>query len=194
MMLYLDARAVQMHEIQKRIVLRMLLFVLLAVTSTVSCGYHVRRSIGRLPDGMNSIGIPTFKNLTNEFKIEQIVTKSVLKEFSARTTGRVSSDNTGVDLVLLGEIRSLDLLPVIYRTQTADEKTFGSVFQVTMRVSVKLVRQQDTAIIWQNEDYIFRERYLLNSNVRDFFSEENPAWERMANSFSTGLTSAILNR
>jgi hypothetical protein len=183
-----------MHRIQNKIFLKMPVLLLAALTFTSSCGYHVRGSIGRLPDGMNSIGIPTFKNLTNEFKIEQIVTKSVLKEFAARTPGRVSSDNSGVDLVLLGEIRSLDLLPVIYRTQTTDEKTFGSAFQVTLRVSVKLIRQQDTAIIWQNEDYVIRERYILNSNVRDFFSEDNPALERLADNFSSGLVSAILNR
>lgn len=159
-----------------------------------SCGYRVRSSMGRLPDDMKSIGIPTFKNLTNEFKIEQIITSALLKEFSSRTRGQVNSSSSGVDLVLVGEIRSLDLLPVTYRTQNVGEKTFGSAFQVTLRVSVKLIRKHDFAVIWKNEDFVFRERYILNTNIRDFFSEENPALERLAKDFSSGLASAILNR
>ena len=150
--------------------------------------------MGRLPDDMKSIGIPTFKNLTNEFKIEQIITSALLKEFSSRTRGQVNSSSSGVDLVLVGEIRSLDLLPVTYRTQNVGEKTFGSAFQVTLRVSVKLIRKHDFAVIWKNEDFVFRERYILNTNIRDFFSEENPALERLAKDFSSGLASAILNR
>jgi hypothetical protein len=183
-----------MHGISKRIFLRMILLLSVVMVFNLSCGYRVRNSMGRLPDNLNSIGIPTFKNLTNEFKIEQIITRALLKEFTASTRGRVDSSASGVDLVLLGEIRSLDLLPVTYRTQNVGEKTFGSAFQLTLRVSAKLVRQRDSAVIWQNEDFVFRERYLLNTNIRDFFSEENPALERLAQNFSSGLASAILNR
>jgi hypothetical protein len=183
-----------MYRNPKRILIAIRTLLPLALVLALSCGYHVRSSIGKLPEDMKSIGIPTFKNLTNEFKIEQIITRSVLKEFTASTRSRVDSSNSGVDLVLLGEIRSVELLPVIYRTQTAGEKTFGSAFKITLHVAVKLVRQRDSAVIWQNDDFIFSERYILNANVRDFFSEENPAMERMAHSFSSSLVSAILNR
>jgi hypothetical protein len=183
-----------MHGIFKRVFLGIVFFLPFVLVLNQACGYRVRSSIGRLPDDMKSIGIPTFKNLTNEFKIEQIITSALLKEFSSRTQCRVNSSSSGVDLVLMGEIRSLDLLPVTYRTQNVGEKTFGSAFQVTLRVGVKLIRQRDSAIIWQNDDFVFRERYMLNTNVRDFFSEENPALERLAKNFSSELASSILNR
>ena len=183
-----------MHGISKRILIAMIALLPFVLILNQSCGYRVRSSIGRLPEDMKSIGIPTFKNLTNEFKIEQVITSALLKEFTTSTTGRVDSSNSGVDLVLLGEIRSLDALPVIYRTQNVGEKTFGSAFQITLRVSVKLIRQRDSTVIWRNDDFVFRERYILNTNVRDFFSEENPALERLAKNFSSGLASAILNR
>ena len=183
-----------MHEISKRNFLGIIVLLPFVLVLNQSCGYRVHSSVCRLPDDMKSIGIPTFKNQTNEFKIEQVITSALLKEFSASTTGRVDSSSSGVDLVLLGEIRSLDALPVIYRTQNVGAQTFGSAFQITLRASVKLIRQRDSTVIWQNEDFVFRERYILNTNVRDFFSEENPALERLAKNFASGLASAILNR
>jgi len=183
-----------MHGISKRVCLGMIALLPFVLALNQSCGYRVRSSVGRLPENMKSIGIPAFKNLTNEFKIEQVITSALLKEFSSRTMSRVDSSNSGVDLVLLGEIRSLDAVPVIYRTQNVGAQTFGSAFQITLRASVKLIRQRDSTVIWQNEDFVFRERYIMNTNVHDFFSEENPALERLAKNFSSGLASAILNR
>jgi hypothetical protein len=56
------------------------------------------------------------------------------------------------------------------------------------------VRLKDSSVLWQNDDFLFRERYVLNSSVRDFFSEENPALERLARDFAASLASTILER
>ena len=159
-----------------------------------SCGYRVRSSVGKLPDNVQSLGIPTFRNLTPQYKIEQLITRAVLKEFSTRTRATVNSSSTGVNVVLLGEIKNVSSSPVTFGTQTEGSQTTGSAFLVTVQMSVKLKRLRDSAIIWQNDDFLYRERYVLNSSVRDFFSEENPALERLAKNFATSLASTILNR
>jgi len=168
--------------------------LLIMVLGCASCGYRVRSAVWKLPDGTQSIGIPTFRNLTSEFKIEQTLTRALLREFTARTRGRVDSSDTGVDLVLFGEVRQVNATPVTFDTQDAEAQTFGSAFQITVRAGVKLVRLRDSAVIWQNDDFVFRERYILNSKMRDFFSEDNPALERLARDFAAGLASAILDR
>jgi hypothetical protein len=145
--------------------------------------------VGNLPSGIQSIGVPTFENLTGQHKIEQMVSSAVLKELSLRTRIPVNSNKTGVDSVLLGEIREVSSTPVTFGLET-----FGSAFLVTVRISIRLMRLSDSSIIWQNEDYIYRERYTLNSKVRDFFSEENPALNRLAGDFATSLVSTILDR
>jgi hypothetical protein len=61
-------------------------------------------------------------------------------------------------------------------------------------LAVKLVRTRDGAVLWENADYLFRERYELNRNVVEFFSEENPALERLAREFASSLASTVLNR
>ena len=169
------------------------LFLFLAFpVIAASCGYHVRGSVGKLPPGIQSIGIPTFQNLTNQYRVEQLITGAVLKEFSIRTRTPVNSSSSGVDAVLLGEIQAVGSVPVTFGTQTIGSQTFGSVFLVTVQASVKLKRVKDSAIIWQNSNFLFRERYVLNADVKDFFSEENPALERLAHSFASSLASAIL--
>jgi outer membrane lipopolysaccharide assembly protein LptE/RlpB len=172
-------------------------FVILLTTSVLifsSCGYRVRGSVGTLPAKAQSLGIPTFRNSTTQYKIEQLISRAVVKEFSARTRSTINSSSSGVDLVLLGEIRDVSFVPVTFGTQEERSQTTASTFLVTVQLSVQLVRTSDSLTIWKNDDFLFRERYVMNSNVRDFFSEENPALERLAQSFAASLASSILNR
>ncbi len=176
----------------KTFVLLSLMFLTIAASS--GCGYRVRGAVGSLPSEAKSLGIPTFRNLTTQYKIEQLISSAVLKEFAMRTRATVNSSSSGVDMVLRGEIKNVSSIPITFGTQTAGAQTIGSAFLVTVELSVRLVRTSDSSVIWRNDDFLFRERYLMNSNVRDFFSEENPALERLARNFAASLASSILNR
>lgn len=169
-----------------------LLLVLLAVSG--GCGYKVRSSVGTLPSGSRSIGIPTFRNLTGQYKLEQLLSSAVLREFTLRSNADVTSRNAGVDLVLIGEIQKVTSTPVVFGNEKDESQTFGSAFLVTVELGVKLVRSSDSSVIWQNDRYLYRERYALNGVVRDFFSEENPALARLAKDFAASLASTILDR
>jgi hypothetical protein len=172
-------------------------FTVLLTTSVLifsSCGYRVRGSVSALPAKAQSLGIPTFRNSTTQYKIEQLISRAVLKEFSARTRSTINSSRSGVDLVLLGEIRDVSFVPVTFGTQEERSQTTGSTFLVTVQLSVQLLRTSDSLTIWKKDDFLFRERYVMNFNVRDFFSEENPALERLAQHFAASLASSILNR
>jgi len=159
-----------------------------------ACGYRVRSSAGNLPYGVQSLGIPTFRNLTGQYKIEQIITEALLKEFSFRTRAHVNSSDSGVDAVLLGEIRNVSSVPVAFGSPNDDTQTFGSAYMITVQMAVKLLRVKDSVVLWENDNFLYRERYVLNSSVRDFFSEENPALQRLARAFASGLAAAILQR
>ncbi len=158
------------------------------------CGYRVRSSMGKLPQGIQSLGIPTFRNLTSQYKIEQRITSAVLKEFILRTKIPVNSSSSGVDSVLVGEILHVSSTPVTFGTQTVGSQTFGSTFMITVEISVKWMRSSDSSVIWKNDRFIFREQYVLNANVKDFFAEENPALDRLARNFAASLAGTILDR
>ena len=161
--------------------------LLILALGIAGCGYKVRSSVGSLPENIESLGIPTFQNLTSQYRLEQMITGAVLKEFNARTRIPISSRQSGVDAVLLGEILSVQSTPV-----TFSSRSFGSAFMVTVRMSVKMVRLKDSRVVWQDKGFTFRERYTLNSDVKDFFSEENPALDRLSDAFAESLVSTII--
>ena len=161
--------------------------LLLSVLVLPGCGYRMRSSVGSLPDGIQSLGIPAFENLTNEFKVEQILTDAVLEEFNRRTRIRISPNDSGVDAVLQGKVLRVQSTPV-----TFDSSSFGSAYSVSVDASVQLVRLKDSKVLWQSRSFTFRERYALNSVVDDFFNEENPALRRLARSFAQSLVGLVL--
>jgi outer membrane lipopolysaccharide assembly protein LptE/RlpB len=153
------------------------------------CGYHLAGSKGNLPGGIKSLGIPAFKNLTREYKLEQQITTAVLKEFTLRTRIPVNSQSAGVDAVLQGEIHTLSASPITFGSDA-----FASAFVVTVNMSVRLVRVKDNSVLFENPSFVFQERYVMNSKVTQFFSEENTAVDRLARDFAASLASAILTR
>jgi outer membrane lipopolysaccharide assembly protein LptE/RlpB len=159
------------------------------VLMTSGCGYHIAGSVRNLPGGVNSLGIPIFKNLTREYKLEQQITAAVLREFTLRTKIPVNSQANGVDAILVGEIRSLNATPTTFGSDA-----FASAFLVTVEMSVKLVRLKDGSVLFENPGYSFQERYVMSTKVTQFFSEQNSALDRLARDFAASLASAVLRR
>jgi len=163
--------------------------IVLPAAFTLACGYRIAGSVRSLPGGIGSLGIPMFKNATQEYKLEQQITQAVLKEFTLHTRIPVNSRSNGVDAVLQGEIINLSSSPTSFGADG-----FATAFMVTVDVSVRLVRLSDGAVLWENPGYAFRGQYVLNSRVNQFFSEANAAVDRLARDFAASLTSAILAR
>lgn len=168
-------------------VANLFLMMLGSVLICGACGYRMTGP-GDL-HGIQSLGIPTFKNSTQRYRIEQMITSAVLEEFSARTKIPVNSKDAGVDAVLQGEIRSMSSSPV-----TFGGDTFATAFIVTVQLSARLVRTSDGSVLWEDDSFLFRERYNLNTRTTDFFSEQTPALERLSNEFAATLAGTILNR
>lgn len=164
-------------------------FALIAAAQVAACGYRLRSAVVPLPGGIQSLAIPTFANETQTYKLEQQITRAVIAEFMHRTRARITSVPEDAEAVLYGEIRSLSSNPV-----TFGQDTFGSAFLVTVQASARLVRRSDGKILWENTDLLFRERYALNPRVSEFFSEQNPALERLARDLAGTLAGSILGQ
>jgi len=145
--------------------------------------------VQKLPWGLQSLAVPTFANMSDSYRLEQELTKAILSEFTSRTRVPVRSTTEGADGVLQGEIRSITSNPVTFGADT-----FGSAFLVSVRASVKLVRSSDGRVLWSREDFEFRERYVLNTKVSEFFSQQQPAIQRLARDFAGSLVSTLLNQ
>lgn len=160
---------------------RLLLFCLLT-----GCGYHTAGR-GALPTNVQTIAVPAFNNVTRSYKIEQVLTSAVVREFTTRTNYRVSSDPADADAVLQGTVTSAHVAPLTYDPTTGRIST--ALVTVTMQVSLA---DRSGKKLYENGQYVFREQYQVSREVSSFFEEEGPAVERLSRDFARTLVNDVL--
>jgi hypothetical protein len=171
-----------------RSILLLLAVLILAALCNADCGgYHLANRAEGIPSHVRTIGIPTFKNFTQRYEIEQRLTQALVREFAEKSKFSISSADKGVDAVLRGEVTNMGAVPVIF-----GRETFGSVFLVFINCRVSLLNLKDNKILYQNNNVVFRDQYVLNSDVAQFFSEENSAIDRIAKDFASSLVASIM--
>ena len=164
-----------------------LLAMCVLVLALAGCGYHVAGRATQLPTYVHTIAIPTFINQTQSYHIETTLTQAVVREFNSRTNYRIVSDPKGADAVLYGSVLTTQLAPVTYDSQTGR----ASSALVTVSMKVRLVGH-DGRVLYENQNYIFREQYQISSQLSSFFEEEGPALDRLSRDFARTLVSNIL--
>lgn len=152
------------------------------------CGYHVAGRGSRLPEGWKTIAVPALVNKTLRYRIEQRLTDAVVREFLARTRYRIVPDEAAADAVVRGEVSSLESTAVLFDTVTGRATTV----LVTVRLKVRLEEVRTGRVVWQNDEYLFREEYEVSTDVASFFDEQNPALDRLAGDFAAALVAALL--
>lgn len=164
------------------------LFFSLALLLTPGCGYHTVGHVAQLPENLKTISIPTFKNETSTYRIEQMLTSSVVREFTTRTHYRIQNDSSEpADATLRGTVLSTSTSPLAYDTPS------GRAASVLVVVSMKVsLTDRDGKVLYQNPAYLFREQYEVSQDLTSFFEEDSPAFHRLSQDFARTLVSNIL--
>ncbi len=155
---------------------------------SAGCGYHTAGHAVTIPDNVRTIAIPAFVNQTQTFKIEQMLTAAVVKEFVTRTHYHVINQvNDDSDAALHGTVLSTYATPVTYDSQT------GRAASVMVVISIKVsLLDKQGKVLYQNPSYLFREQYEVSRDVNSFFEEDSPAFQRLSRDFAQTLVSNIL--
>src|SRR5271155_3416906 len=163
------------------------LLVLLSLLGT-GCGYHTAGHIVTIPDNIRTLAIPAFVNQTQTFKIEQMLTAAVTREFVTRTRYHVLNQaNDDADAVLHGTVLSTYTTPLTYDSQT------GRAASVLVVISVRVsLLDKQGKVLYQNPSYLFREQYEVSRDLNSFFEEDSPAFERLSRDFARTLVSNVL--
>jgi outer membrane lipopolysaccharide assembly protein LptE/RlpB len=161
---------------------RKLLLVCLLLTG---CGYHATGR-GSLPTSVHSIAVPAFANLTRTYKVDQLLTTAVVREFVTRTNYQISSNPSEADAVLKGTVTSAYVAPLTF--DPSSRVTSGLV-TVNMRVSLS---DRKGKVLFENNQYVFRQQYQISGEVSSFFEEEGPAVERLSRDFARTLVNDVL--
>ena len=159
-----------------------------SVMALAACGYHTAGKATRLPATVQTIAVPAFVNRTQQYKIEQMLTKAVVREFIVRTKYRiVNKVEPDADAILNGTVTSIQISPVTFDTTTG---RVSSVL-VTVGMKVSLVDRKGK-VLFDNPAYTFREQYQITEDISTFFEETSPALQRLSENFSRALVSDVL--
>jgi outer membrane lipopolysaccharide assembly protein LptE/RlpB len=152
------------------------------------CGYHTAGHAAQLPQDVKTIAVPAFKNETATYRIEQMLTASVVREFTTRTHYRILNDaSEAADATLRGTVLSTAASPLAYDTAT------GRAASVLVVVSMRVVlSDRNGKVLYQNPAYLFREQYEVSQDLKSFFEEDSPASRRLSQDFARTLVSNIL--
>jgi outer membrane lipopolysaccharide assembly protein LptE/RlpB len=159
----------------------------LAATST-GCGYHTAGNAVELPQNIHTIAIPGFVSQSQTFRIEQLLTDAVVREFNARTQYHVIHEAKGdADAVLKATVLSASATPLAYDSQTGRAASA----LVTVSVQVSLTDRQGK-VLFENPSYLFHDQYELSRDLPSFFQEDSPAVDRLSRDFARTLVANIL--
>ena len=162
--------------------------VLVLLLFCAACGYRTAGHAVQLPENVKTIAVPAFKNETSTYRIEQMLTASVVREFTTRTHYRILNDpSEEADATLRGTVLSTATSPLAYDTSS------GRTASVLVVVSMKVVlSDRQGKVLYQNPAYLFREQYEVSQDLTTFFEEDSPAFRRLSQDFARALVSNIL--
>jgi outer membrane lipopolysaccharide assembly protein LptE/RlpB len=152
------------------------------------CGYHVAGSSSVLPPTVHTIAVPAFTNKTAYYRIEQIFTQAVVREMLARTHYRVVPRPEDADTVLNGEISGIESSSMVFDAATGQ----ATEILVTVHMKASLQDRATGKMLYQNDDFVFREPYEVSQDISTFFQQEGPAVDRMARDFAARLVSNMV--
>ena len=144
-----------------------------------------------LPKNIKVIAVPTFQFEARgaRYRVESRFTEAVTKEIIRRGRGlQVQGTTKDADAVIEGNIRSFNFSGVLL-----DREGRARVYEVTITGAVTIRDLKTNQILFDNQNFIFRDSFEFSQDPRSFFNEEDPAVERMARAFAESVVSTITN-
>ncbi len=163
--------------------------VFLLVSGFTECYKPVTNS--GLPKNIKTIAVPAFQFEARglRYRVESRFTEAVIKEIIRRGNGlKVQGNLTGADAAIEGTIRDFSFTGVLL-----DRQGRARVYEVTIVAAVTVRDLDNNKILYDNQNFIFRDSFEFSEDPRSFFNEEDPAVERMSRAFAESVVSTIVN-
>jgi hypothetical protein len=134
------------------------------------------------------MSVPEFATRTEAYHTETAMTNAVIREFATRTHFRVTPNATPeADAVLHGTILKEYIAPLTYNSATQQ----SSSFLITIVASVTL-NGRDGKVLYENNNYVFREQYQSTTDLATFIQEDPAAVDRLSRAFARQLVADVL--
>ena len=144
-----------------------------------------------LPKNIKTVAVPAFQFEVAgaRYRVESRFTEAVTKEIIKRGRGlKVQASRENADAVVEGTIRSFNFSGVLL-----DREGRARVYEITVVAAVTIRDLKENKILYDNQNFVFRDSFEFSEDPRSFFNEEDPAVERMARAFAESVVSTIVN-
>jgi hypothetical protein len=144
-----------------------------------------------LPKNIKTVAVPAFQFEARgaRYRVESRFTEAVTREIIRRGNGlKVQGTLEGADAVIEGTIRDFSFSGVLL-----DREGRARVYEVTIVSAVTIRNLDDNKILYDNQNFIFRDSFEFSQDPRSFFNEEDPTVERMARAFAESVVSTVVN-
>jgi hypothetical protein len=144
-----------------------------------------------LPANIRRVAVPAFQFEAQglRYRVESRFTEAVSRELIRRGRGlKVQGSREGADAVVEGTIRDFNFSGVLL-----DREGRARVYEVTITSAVTIRDLREDRVLYDNQNFIFRDSFEFSDDPRSFFNEEDPAVERMARAFAESVVSTIVN-
>ena len=153
-----------------------------------SCGYHVAGRADVLPKNVKVIAIPAFGNVTTRYRLANILSGAVTREFISRTRFRIVADPDQADAVLSGSVIGFYTYPTTFDPATAR----ASGVQVLVVLQVSLRDRATNAVLLDRPRMEFRQNYEISVDPKAYFDESDVAMDRLSREVARSLVTAVL--
>jgi outer membrane lipopolysaccharide assembly protein LptE/RlpB len=166
------------------------LFATISLLFFTGCGYHVAGTATHLPPQVRTLAVPIFVNNSLTYHTNIALTDAVIHELNLRTKLRITpAENTqSADAILNGTVLTEVIVPLTYDSSTGQ----SSSYLVTVTAKVVLT-SADGRVLYQNNNYSFRQQYQSTQDLPSFIREDSPAVRRLARDFAQAVVSDILD-
>jgi hypothetical protein len=170
--------------------------VLLCVCAATSsgCGYALAGRGSFLPATIRTVGIPKLENRSTFFQVEDILTEKIRAEFIGRGKYNVTSEETGADALLTGEVLAISVVPVGINSEQLASRYL---FTIALKVAFTDTHTQD--VIWSDDSLVFRGEYDLQTRSNTaiaggetFLDQERSSMDRIGTDVARSVVTAIL--
>ena len=165
------------------------IFTFLFVSGFAECYKPVTNS--GLPSRIKTIAVPAFQFEVQgaRYRVESRFTEAVINEIIRRGRGlKVQGSRDGADAAIEGTIRDFSFSGVLL-----DRQGRARVYEVTVVSAVTVRDLDENKILYDNQNFIFRDSFEFSQDPRSFFNEEDPAVQRIARAFAESVVSTIVN-
>jgi hypothetical protein len=164
-------------------------FVFIFAAGFTECYKPVTNS--GLPKNIKIVAVPAFQFEVRgaRYRVESRFTEAVTREIIRRGNGlKVQGTLEGADAAVEGTIRDFSFTGVLL-----DREGRARVYEVTIVSAVTVRDLRENKILYDNQNFIFRDSFEFSQDPRSFFNEEDPAVERMARAFAESVVSTLVN-